>query len=139
MLKEEKTGTYTDNAIRVMEKLFNSIIFDELTKYSKGENFVLKVLYKRNEPVSPTELSECLNSTKARISAILNSLEKKGFISREIDKSNRRNIIVSLTKEGKKYIVGEIEKVYNLFESYFIKIGEKDTSELIRIVNKIIE
>lgn len=138
-MKEEKIGTYTDDAIRELEKIINSNAFDEFTKITKGETFVLKMLFKRKEAVSPTELSKSLNSSKARISAILNSLDKKGEIKREIDLQNRRNIKVTLTEAGKEHIIQEIENAYNLFEKYFTKLGEKDSKEFIRILKKISE
>ena len=79
-------------------------VVEELSRSRKGELFVLRYLYNKNAAATPSELSEALDSSTARISAALKSLEKKGQIKREIDKSNRRFILVTLTVAGREYI-----------------------------------
>ena len=77
-----------------------------------------------------------MNSSKGRISAILNSLEKKGEIIREIDKDNRRNIIVNITESDRKHIISELADGYSIIAKALEKMGEEDTKELIRLMNK---
>lgn len=89
------------------------IAFDEVTannhkeviasfnRTNKGELFVLHFLLMRSpHKVMPSELKAALQSSPARISALLGVLEKKGEIERQIDRNNRRNILVSLTEVG---------------------------------------
>ena len=47
-----------------------------------------------------TAVREYLAVTKASVSQMLASLEKRGFLVRQIDPANRRNLIVTLTPEG---------------------------------------
>ncbi len=82
-------------------------------------------------------IKEFLNISKAGISQATSSLEKKGFITREIDVNNRRKNILNVTEEGKKVL----QKQYNLFDERFSKIilelGEENTIKLIETLNSI--
>jgi len=54
-------------------------------------------------------LIERVDLSSSRLSRILESLEDKGFITRKLDRSDRRSIIVSLTKKGVS-LVGGLEE-----------------------------
>jgi len=54
-------------------------------------------------------LIERVDLSSSRLSRILESLEDKGFVTRKLDRSDRRSIIVSLTKKGIS-LFGELEK-----------------------------
>lgn len=109
----------------------------KIDESSKGESFCLLYLKEIMQEASPNELSCEMRISTARVAVILNTLEKKGFITREINKEDRRKIIIKLTskgnKEAEKYkddVIGEIIKMFKL-------IGLKDSKELIRITDKI--
>ena len=84
-----------------------------------------------------TEVREYLSVSKAAVSQMLNSLEKRGYIVREIDPNNRRNIIVILTEEGKNAYGKKNQEFYNRFEMVIQGIGEKDVSQFIAMINKM--
>ena len=84
-----------------------------------------------------TEVREYLSVSKAAVSQMLNSLEKRGYILREIDPNNRRNIIVILTEEGKNAYRKKNQEFYNRFEMVIQGIGEKDVSQFIAMINKM--
>lgn len=115
---DESLPGYVNESIANLEKILTSdnfSAFERITRVSRGEIFVLKILLFNNGTSTPTEISEVMKSTKGRISAILNSLEKKGFIGREIDKDNRRNIIVTLTDSGRDYVMKELQVFLTAF------------------------
>lgn len=139
---KKNISSYIDETIYVFEKIVGSnqsIFFGNLMKSTKGENFVLKILIKSESPISPTELSEVLHSSKSRISAILRSLEKKGYIHREIDKTNRRKILVIITDAGKKHIMADINSVNDILVKLLLEMGEDDTRELVRLTKKLVD
>ena len=84
-----------------------------------------------------TEVREYLSVSKAAVSQMLNSLEKRGYIVREIDPNNRRNIIVILTEEGKTAFEKKNQEFYDRFEMVIRGIGEKDVSQFIAMINKM--
>ena len=83
-----------------------------------------------------SEMQEYLHVSKAAVSQMLGSLENRGLITRETDPENRRTIIVRLTEKGNE----TIENVKRGFDSFIgmliDRFGEKDTSEIIRLIYK---
>ena len=106
---------------------------EHLNRANKGELFVLQFLTMQSATVLPSELSAALQSSTARISALLGSLEKKGQIEREIDKNNRRNILVTITDAGRKRVESEMQEMQRNVTQVFIEMGESDTEEFIRL------
>lgn len=64
----------------------------------------------RDEPQLPVRsLLERVELSGSRLSRILESLEDKGFVNRKLDTSDRRSILVALTKKGKS-LTAELEQ-----------------------------
>ena len=72
----------------------------------RGEGFVLQYIIRRGGNVLPSEISGFMDISTARMAAALNSLERKGLITRRIDPSDRRQILVDLTDKGKEFAGG---------------------------------
>jgi len=54
----------------------------------------------KNENVNNKEIAERMNLSSSRLTRIIDGLVAKGFIKREIDLADRRNMRLSLSKEG---------------------------------------
>ena len=140
---DESLPAYVNESIVTLEALVRSdhfSAFEKLARLSKGEILVLKILLLQGgmaTPATPTEISEAMNSTKGRVSAVLNALEKKGEVTREIDKDNRRNIIVTLTDSGKEHVMNELQSGYRTMTHIFEELGEQDSAEFIRMLTKV--
>lgn len=103
-----------------------------------GENFVLSYVFERNGNVIPSDISNAMGSTSARIATILNNLEQKGFISRTIDTEDRRRIIVNLTDRGKEHVHEQNQKRIDFITNMLKYLGENDAKEYIRIMKKLV-
>ena len=53
--------------------------------------------------ITPTEICHMLDVSSPRVTTVLNSLEKKGMITRTLDPNDRRSVIVGLTKKAAEY------------------------------------
>jgi DNA-binding MarR family transcriptional regulator len=135
------------NRLSSIEELVDSLgelmsrgkVMDEFNRSGKGEIFILRYLYTKESPASPSELSEALNSSTARISAALRTLEKKGQIHREIDTTNRRFILVTITEEGRERIRANMQRMQNHLIQVLTVMGEKDASEFVRLSTRFFE
>lgn len=109
----------------------------EIQKHLMGEMFVLKFLRHRVQ-TTPGEISEALQVSTARTAAILNSLEKKGFITRTPSATDRRKSDIRSTERG----IAVLEHGFALMEQRVSQVlellGEEDSRELIRILNRMI-
>ena len=55
----------------------------------------------RGGSTSPTELHRLFGHKRSTLTGILDRLEARGYLTRELNAGDRRSLIVSLTKEGK--------------------------------------
>ena len=133
---------YAEKAFTTLNKIMSNSqkdMFENINRANKGELFVLHFLSMRDTAVIPSELSTALRASTARISALLGNLEKKGQIERDIDKSNRRNILVTITDAGRERAETEMKEMQEGMKMVFAEMGEKDTAEFIRLTKKFIE
>jgi DNA-binding MarR family transcriptional regulator len=72
-----------------------------------------------------------LSISKSAVSQALGVLEKKGLINREMDKDDRRKILVTLTGQGKTVLRQAEKQTRQMFESIVSHVGEKKVRELI--------
>lgn len=103
----------------------------------KGENFLLIFLEKSGGSATPGQISQAMQVTTPRITALLNALEEKGHILRIPSKSDRRRATVAITDLGRQHIRKTQDDVIARTASVLEFIGEEDAEELIRIMNKL--
>jgi len=114
-------------------------MMEQMGRGGKGELFILKYLCEKNSAVIPSEISGAMHTSTARISAALGSLEKKDQIRREIDKNNRRNILVTITERGRERSLSEMLQMQKKLKSIFTEMGERDAYELVRLIKCFFE
>lgn len=119
-----------------MKKFKHQQMLDESLQ---GEIITLLFINDKKDYVLPGEISTEMKISSARVATILNNLENKDFILRQIDETDRRRILVSLTKKGKEQAQKHKEKVINDIAKMLKLLGEEDAKELIRITSKIVD
>ncbi len=111
--------------------------FQQMSKLIKGELLALDYLAKRNHSVHPKELGEKMVVSTARIAVILNQMESKKWITRTPDPEDNRQILVTLTEEGRRIVEqrrkGAVEAMTHILEN----LGPKDAAEFLRIMRRI--
>jgi DNA-binding MarR family transcriptional regulator len=104
-----------------------------------GEIFVLNYIHRHEGNVIPSEISNEVGISTARVAATLNSLENKGWITRKIDVIDRRRILVDMTQEGKEQVEKHFQMIMNTTAKMLEYLGEDDAKEYIRIMRKLAE
>ena len=127
---------YREAASRFMEGMAGSPHKEPLNhmqRFSKGEMFAMITIQKTDGPLSAGDMATAMKTSSARIASILNSLESKGFIERIIDPSDRRKILVTMTKKGEESVIKAQNMMRDHLTSVFEEMGENDTLEFIRL------
>jgi len=104
-----------------------------------GGAFVLQYIACHGGDVIPSEISGEMGVSSARIAAALNSLESKGLITRQIDLSDRRKILVGITPEGKALAEQQQQAVIAGASKMLALLGEEDAKAYIRITGRLAE
>ncbi|MDR0642111.1 MAG: transcriptional regulator [Treponema sp.] len=102
-------------------------------------NFIEAVLLKKVSEGSIdrfSDLEEDFHVSKSAISQTLGVLEEKGYITRELDKTNRRKRLLSLTPKGRKTVTAIDKEVEAYFAGVIQRFGENDTRLLLSLFNR---
>lgn len=86
------------------------------------------------DPITQRELADALKVTPRNVTALVDAMEKTGFVKRTDHPSDRRATIVALTTKGRK--AGSRMKAEKLAFAEMI-FGELDASELQRFVSTL--
>ena len=86
---------------------------------------VLSYLLLNPDNMTPSQIADDLMILRQSMTSILDGLEKRGMLSREIDPNDRRRIRVHLLPEGEKLA----EKLLLLEDSYIVKMGKYISDE----------
>ena len=107
----------------------------EFTRGAHGEQFVLRELSMKGTQ-TPSQLASALRASSGRISTVLSSLEKKGWVTRDIDSKDRRIIRVNLTDSGREQSHRMIEEMRSAICWIFSQMGERRTREFVDLVSE---
>jgi DNA-binding MarR family transcriptional regulator len=70
---------------------------------------ILGILYRRGA-VTATDLATQEHIRPQSLTRLVAFLEKRGFVSRQPDKADRRRLLITLTAEGKKALAADIRR-----------------------------
>lgn len=68
---------------------------------TRGSHNVLQILGGTTEPLTPTGITSRLVATSATVTGLLDTLERRGLAARRLHPSDRRSILVAITKKGR--------------------------------------
>lgn len=85
------------------------------------------------------KMQEQLKISKPAVSYILNTLEKKHYIVREIDANDRRKISISTTPEGQAAARRSMEKCEEIWSELLDRFGEDNMRTLIDLMSSLNE
>jgi DNA-binding MarR family transcriptional regulator len=105
---------------------------------TQGEAVILHFI-RKHSGIIPGEISDAMSISSARVAAVLNSLEGKGLITREIDSGDRRRIIVKLTEKGAEEAELLFRRNVELVSELLKRLGEADAKEYVRITGRLAE
>ncbi len=103
----------------------------EFTRGAHGEQFVLRELSMKGTQ-TPSQLASALQASSGRISTVLSSLEKKGWVTRDIDSKDRRIIRVNLTDSGREREFVDLVSEFTTYMSICHPGRPRPTAEQVR-------
>lgn len=111
----------------------------DLNDSLQGEAFALQYISFHDESVLPSEISNVMGISTARIAVTLNGLEQKGLITRRIDANDRRRILVDITPAGREKAEHRHKHMIEHTAKFLSLLGEEDAKEYVRITGKLAE
>ncbi|MFM1652913.1 MarR family winged helix-turn-helix transcriptional regulator [Brevibacillus sp. B_LB10_24] len=108
---------------------------DEYNLTVQQENMMLFIM--RNQRITANEIALKFSISKSAVSQVLAKLEERDFIVRESNPNNRREALITLGEEGKKF-ADLIDKADEDFvQKYCSRIGIEDLKQVVDTMKKI--
>lgn len=108
--------------------------------HSQGETLVLGYLSKRSgTQILPSEIAKFTRTSTVRITTILNNLESKQLVTREMSKTDRRKILVAITDKGETAAEAVRAEACDYLARIFKEMGEERTESFIENFNLFLE
>lgn len=111
----------------------------QIQDVSKGEMGVLGYLMLQGGAATPTEISKKFGVSTARVTNVLNGLERKGYIVRIPSPNDRRVVLGTITEEGRRCSDRCSRMVIRNVAAVMDALGEVDAGECIRLIKRILQ
>lgn len=88
-------------------------------------------------PRTPAELADAAGVTRATMTGLIDTLERDGFVKREPDPEDRRQMSVHLTPKAEKFLQDFLPGHFKVTSSLMATLTESERKTLVRLLNKI--
>ena len=127
---------YVEQFIEFFSDILAMKTLDNMSNFSKGECKLLANLHFSGGSRQAKELAELAGISTARVTAILNVEEEKGYIRREPIAGDRRKVNVIITEAGELEFQRLYQEMQNRIARYFEFLGEEDAEKLLWIMER---
>lgn len=117
---------YIINHRKMQRKMHNSM---------RGEAFIIQFLAQTEKALSPSDISDFMGISTARTAAALGSLEGKNLLTRKIDPSDRRKVLVELTPLGEEQAREHENFVLKHTANLLSLLNEDEAREYVRLTS----
>lgn len=125
------------NTIRTADMVFDRIgrLLRPLGVSAAG-GLVLGILRDRGE-MSPSELGDRLIVTRATVTGLLDSLERRGFVRRTANPSDRRSLLVAITPSGTTVLRKVRTLIHGHEKAWMAALSEAELRTYIDLLHRI--
>ena len=120
-------------AARRFDALANRALSTDGLSFLEGL-ILAAIFFEASRQIKPSELARTFDTTRANISHIVSSLERKGLLQRKIDPEDARAYLLTLKPSGRRCalrVISTFERLQQLFEE---EVGKKVLGEAIHVV-----
>ena len=119
----------------LLEKRITSLLlpFD----LSPATGLVLSIIADSETSVSPNHIADRLIISRASVTSLLDSLEKRGFVKRQPHPSDRRMLLVELTNSGRQ-VANQFRPIVHEHQKVWLSaLNEKEQEQLIQTLHRL--
>ena len=91
----------------------------------------------KNQQTNQKDIAERTGKNKSSVTSLINNLEKRNLIKREINPESRRSNIISLTSEGLQFVEDIYDNVYKTFDLEAAEVSLLDLQKSTELMDKL--
>lgn len=137
IVQEMNEAEYFINTLLLQE--YRTILDDEITT----KQALMLEFINKHQKITVREIADAMQVSSSAVSQIISKLDKLGYVKRDINLQNRREILVQLGPKGIEYFAKQeqvereiIERFYSKMELEEVILLNKLTLKLKQIVEK---
>lgn len=92
---------------------------------------VLEVLRGAGEPLHPSTVAERCFLSRPALSSVMDTLERRGFVRRDVHAEDRRRVLVSITENGRTALEGLLPELHRAEAEWVAPIAPEDRERLL--------
>jgi len=139
---------YPDSSAKATECAMNLVLTAELLEkriasliqpfnLSPATGLVLSILADSETPLSPNAIADRLIISRASVTSLLDSLEKRRFVKRQPHLSDRRMLLVELTNSGRQ-VANQFRPIVHQHQKVWLKaLNKKEQEQLIPMLHRL--
>ena len=104
---------------------------------SDATGLTLVALANAKEPLSPHQVSERLIVSRATVTGLLDTLERRGYATRKPHPTDRRMLLVEITDEGREAARTMREQLYPQQKKWFEVLSPEEQKQFIQFMWRI--
>ncbi len=119
-------------------------VTDSITKglkeygiYEPQFNVLLILKAANGQPISVNSILENMVQRSSNVTRIVDKLESKGLVDRQLCGNDRRKMDIVITNEGKRLLTKMEKKVTELHKPMFNNLNTKELKTLAHLINKL--
>ncbi len=94
-------------------------------------------LLRDHGPMAPSEIGDRLIVTRATVTGLVDSLERRGFVRRTPHPSDRRSLIVEITPDGLEMLAQIRVTVHRQEKAWMSVLSDADLRRLVRLLHRV--
>ena len=134
MKREELFSRLEQSMLVIGKEIYHEQI--SISNCSPAQNHVL-MLVGISKSIGVKHLAEKLRVTSGAATQHIDALEKAGLLTRTINKSNRREVVVETTKKGKAIFEKIRRNKSALLSKLFEDLSDNELSTLVKLIEKV--
>jgi DNA-binding MarR family transcriptional regulator len=139
---------YPDSSATATECAMNLVFTAELLEkriaslllpfhLSPATGLVLSIVADSETAVSPNLIADRLIISRASVTSLLDSLEKRGFVKRQPHPSDRRMLLVELTNSGRQ-VANQFRPIVHEHQKVWLSaLNQKEQEQLIQTLHRL--
>ena len=103
-------------------------------KMAKGPAEILLYLKMENNNVEPSVIADFMNMPRQTMTSILDGLQRQDFVVRKPHPSDRRKILITLSKKGANFADSVLGSIRSIEEEAMRKLSYDDLSRMLSLM-----
>lgn len=104
---------------------------------SPASGLVLSMLADAEEPLPPNQIADRMIISRATVTGLIDSLERRGYVQRQPHPSDRRMLLIELTGTGRQVALEFRPLVHQHQKEWFEALSEGEQEQLVNTLKRV--